>query len=86
MSESTMALIRTILSFFTAVVTLITPVVVWRLNRKQGKKIDVVENKLDENHKQMNGNIDKLVETTKQLAISQEKARAKEEDKPKTGL
>ena len=82
MSQATMDLVRTILSFFTAIVTLITPIVVWRIN----KKVVTVETKLDENHKQMNGNIDKLVETTKQLATAQEKARAKEEDKPKTGL
>lgn len=48
---------------------------------KTDKKVDVIETKLDENHKQMNGNLDKLVKTTAELATAKEKAKNKEENK-----
>lgn len=47
------------------------------------EKMNVVEKKLDENHKQMNGNLDKLVKTTADLATAKEKAKNKEENKTK---
>lgn len=47
------------------------------------EKMNVVEKKLDENHKQMNGNLDKLVKTTADLATAKEKAKNREENKTK---
>lgn len=41
------------------------------------RKLEVVEEKLDESHKQMNGNLDKLIKSTADLAVAHEKARAK---------
>lgn len=39
------------------------------------EKMDVVEKKLDENHKLNNGNLTKLLETTEKLATAQEKSK-----------
>lgn len=44
-------------------------------------KVNTVEKKLDENHKQQNGNLTKLLETTKQLATATEKAKHEPEKK-----
>lgn len=81
-----MALLRTVLSLLTAIVTMITPIVVWRLNHKQSKKIGEVKDKVDEYHKEINGRMGQLLETTKQLATEKEKAREKGEDKKGPGL
>lgn len=45
------------------------------------KKVDVIETKLDENHKLMNGNIDKLMKKTDELATAKEKAKNEAEKK-----
>lgn len=45
------------------------------------KKIDIVEKKLDENHKQQNGNLTKLLKTTEDLATAKEKAKNEAEKK-----
>lgn len=64
--------------------TVITPVLAYLIKRSESKitkKVDVIESKLDENHKQQNGNLTKLLETTSQLATAKEKAKNKEENK-----
>jgi hypothetical protein len=77
-----------------AVVTLIsaivTPLILVYVTRKQNEKIDAnkagiekVVEKVDEYHKEVNGNMSKLLETTKELATAQEKARAEGEKKHK---
>lgn len=38
-------------------------------------KVSVVEEKLDENHKLINGHLSNLLETTKELATEKEKAK-----------
>ena len=44
-------------------------------------KLNTVESKLDENHRQQNGNLTKLLETTKELATAKERARGENEKK-----
>ena len=39
------------------------------------EKVDVVEKKLDENHKQANGHFSELLESAKQLATAKEKEK-----------
>lgn len=58
--------------FFSAVVT---PLVILYVNNKTNKKVAVIETKLDENHKQQNGNLTKLLKTTADLATANEKAK-----------
>jgi septal ring factor EnvC (AmiA/AmiB activator) len=41
------------------------------------QKVAIVETKLDESHKQMNGNLTKLLQTTTDLATEKEKAKHK---------
>jgi len=60
----------------------ITPLVVLYISRKQAKRIDdvktevqTVKTNVEEYHKAVNGNMEKLLETTKELATAQEKAR-----------
>jgi hypothetical protein len=76
-----------------AVVTLIsaivTPLILVYVTRKQNEKIDAnkkgidkVVEKVDEYHKEVNGNMSKLLETTKELATATEKAKH-ESDKKK---
>lgn len=60
--------------FFTAVVT---PLMIYFLNKKQSAKVDVVEKKLDENFKQANGHFTKLLEAKSKLA----KEEGKQEEK-----
>lgn len=83
MDDNTTKVLMALISLISAVVT---PLVVVFVNRKTNKKVDancrkleVVEDKLDESHKQMNGNLDKLIKTTAELATAQEKARAKKQ-------
>lgn len=83
MSQATMDLVRTILSLFTAIITLCTPIVVFVLNKRQGKKIDVVEKKLDHNFEQANGHFTKLLETT--AALSKEEGKKEQRENPKKG-
>lgn len=56
---------------------IITPLMIYYLNKKSNEKVDVVEKKLDANHEQQNGNLTKLLETTKELATANEKAKHK---------
>lgn len=61
------------ISIVTGVVSIITLIIQLKMN----KKVDTVDRKLDDNHKQQNGNLDKLLKTTEQLAIANEKAKHK---------
>lgn len=60
--------------FFSAIVT---PLMIYIVNRMQSKKVDTVERKLDENFKQANGHFTKLLRTTNKLA----KEEGKQEEK-----
>jgi len=70
-----------------AIITMvITPLVVLYINRKQAKRIDdvkvevqAVKSNVEEYHKAVNGNMEKLLETTKDLATAKEKARGEAE-------
>lgn len=81
MDDNTTKVIMAIIALVSAVVT---PLVLVYVTRKQNEKIDsnqaeitgkvdVVEKKLDESHKQMNGNLDKLIKSTADLATLKEK-------------
>lgn len=78
MSDNVKEVVMAIIALISAVVT---PLVVVIATKMQNKKIDTIETKLDENHKQQNGNLTKLLETTSQLATAKEKAKNKEENK-----
>ena len=66
----------------------ITPLVVLYISRKQAKRIEAVKTEVqsvktnvEEYHKAVNGNMEKLLNTTAQLATATEKARAEGEIK-----
>lgn len=71
----------------------VTPLVLVYVTRKQNEKIDanqvqitgkvdVVEKKLDDNHRLTNGHMTTLLQTTKDLATANEKVRAASEAPP----
>lgn len=67
-----------IISIVTGIVTTVTGIfslITLRMQLKTKSKVDVVEKKLDENHKQQNGNLTKLLKTTADLATANEKAK-----------
>lgn len=70
MDANTRDVLMSVIALISAVVT---PLVVVYVNRQTNKKVDVIENKLDESHKQMNGNLDKLIKSTADLATLTEK-------------
>lgn len=91
MDANTKEVLMAVIALISAIVT---PLVLVIVTRMQNKKIDanqvvVVQKqgeivaKLDESHKQMNGNLDKLIKSTADLATANEKARNKAEDKRK---
>ena len=64
----------------------IVPLVVFYINWKQSKRIEAVKTEVqsvksgvEEYHKAVNGNMEKLLQTTKELATAQEKARGEAE-------
>lgn len=70
-----------LLSLIALISAVVTPLIVLYVSIKQGKKLNTVENKLDENHKLVNGHLSALLQTTKDLATATERARAKAETK-----
>jgi hypothetical protein len=70
-----------LMSLIALISAIVTPIVVVYVNSKTNKKMDVVEKKLDESHRQMNGNLDKLIKSTEDLATLREKN--KHQDKKK---
>lgn len=83
MDENLKEVLLAVIALISAVVT---PIVLVYVTRKQNEKIDanqvqitgkvdVVEKKLDESHKQMNGNLDKLIKSTADLATLTEKSK-----------
>jgi len=75
MDDNTAKVLMAAISLIGAIVT---PLVVVWVGRIQGKK---TRDKVDAYHHEVNGNMAKLLETTKQLATAQEKARADNEKK-----
>ena len=78
MDANTAGVLNSLLNIVSIVVTALMLVYVARSNKKMNtveSKVDVVEKKLDENHKQQNGNLTKLLETTKELATLTEKSK-----------
>jgi hypothetical protein len=77
-----------LLAVIALVSAIVTPLVLVYVTRKQNEKIDgnakiisSVAEKVDGYHKEVNGNMAKLLETTKDLATAQEKARAEDAKK-----
>lgn len=86
MDANTAGVLNSVLNIISIVVTALMLVYVAKSNKKMNAvevKVDVVEKKLDENHKLNNGNLTKLLETTEKLATAQERARGDTQDKPK---
>jgi hypothetical protein len=75
------------LAIISGVFSLLTLVVTHMINKSTrrrmdgvGNKVDVVEKKLDENHRLTNGHMDNLLKTTK--ALGEEIGKQKEKDNP----
>jgi hypothetical protein len=75
------------LAIISGVFSLATLVVTHMINKSTrrrmdgvGNKVDVVEKKLDENHRLTNGHMDNLLKTTK--ALGEEIGKQKEKDNP----
>jgi hypothetical protein len=71
MDANTKDVLMAVIALISAIVT---PVVVVYVNRQTNKKVD-------EYHKEVNGKMGQLLETTKDLATANEKARAQSEKK-----
>jgi alcohol dehydrogenase class IV len=80
MDSNTKDVLMAIIALISAIVT---PLIVLYVNNKTNKKVDVIETKLDESHKQMNGNLDKLIKASTDLATATEKAKNIEQQKHK---
>jgi len=76
MDANTKDVLMALIALISAVVT---PIVVVYVAKQQSNKMNSVATKVDEYHKAVNGNMEKLLETTKDLATAQEKARAKKD-------
>jgi hypothetical protein len=79
MDANTKDVLMALIALISAIVT---PLIVLYVSQKQGKKLNSVSEKVDGYHKEVNGNMAKLIETTKELATAQEKARAKSDPSP----
>lgn len=80
MDANTKDVLMALIALISAVVT---PLVVVYVGRVNAAKIASVKEKVDEYHKEVNGKMGTLLETTKELATAQEKARADAETKHK---
>ena len=67
MDDNTKDVIVALISLISAV---ITPVIVIYVNKRTNKKVD-------EYHKAVNGNMEKLLKSTKDLAVSDERTRVR---------
>ena len=83
-----------ILAIIALISTIVTPLVLLYVTKNQNKKIadnhvdtkkdiEHVVEKVEVYHKEVNGNMSKLLETTKDLATATEKAKNIAEDKSK---
>lgn len=79
MDANTAAVLNSILNIVSIVVTALMLVYV----AKSNKKINAVQEKVEGYHKEVNGKMGELLETTRQLATAQEKARGEAENKGK---
>lgn len=83
MDPNTATVLNSVLDIISIIVTGIMVVYVARNNKKvDAVKSDVstVNSKVEEYHKEVNGKMGLLLETTKQLATANEKARSEKED------
>jgi len=78
MDANTKDVLMALIALISAVVT---PVIVVYVNSRTNKKVEIIETKLDENHRLTNGHMTQLLQTTKDLATATEKARAQGEKK-----
>jgi hypothetical protein len=78
MDANTKDVLMALIALISAIVT---PLVVVYVARQQANKMNTIKDKVDEYHKEVNGKMGQLLETTKDLATANEKARAKEEKK-----
>lgn len=76
MDENTKEVLMAVIALISAIVT---PIIVLYVNQKQIKKLDKVEGKVDEYHRSVNGNMEKLLKTREELATANEKVRAASE-------
>lgn len=94
MDDNTTKVVMAVIALISAVVTPLVLVIVTKMQNKQiatnqaetKTAIGTVTEKVEVYHKEVNGNMAKLLDTTKELATANEKARASAEDKPSTGV
>lgn len=83
MDDNTTKVLMSLIALISAVVT---PLILLYVTKKQNEKIDSnqqvltknqnqITEKVDEYHKAVNGNMEKLLKTTEELATAKEKAR-----------
>jgi hypothetical protein len=79
MDDNTTKVVMAIIALISAVVTPLVLVIVTKMqnNKIDKNQIEIVE-KVDVYHKEVNGNMAKLLKTTADLATAQEKARGEE--------
>jgi len=79
MDDNTTKVVMAIIALVSAVVTPLVLVIVTRMqnNKIDKNQVEIVE-KVDVYHKEVNGNMAKLLKTTADLATAQEKARGEE--------
>lgn len=66
---------KVLMAVIALVSTIVTPLVVVYVGKMNSIKIKEVKEKVDEYHKEVNGNMARLLDTTEQLATANEKAR-----------
>jgi hypothetical protein len=72
MDDNTRIVLTSVIALISAVVT---PIVVVYVNNRTNKRVSDVSDKVDVYHKEVNGNMAKLIQTTKDLATATEKAK-----------
>lgn len=90
MDDNTTKVIMAIIALISAVVTPLVLVIVTKMQNKQiatnqvetKAAIGGIQDKVEVYHKEVNGNMSKLIDTTRELATAREKVRASVEDKP----
>jgi len=73
MDANTKDVLMALIALISAIVT---PLIVLYVNHKQGQKLNSMNDKVEGYHKEVNGNMQNLLQTTKDLATATEKARA----------
>lgn len=72
MDDNTTKVLMAVIALIT---TVVTPLVVVYVGKMTNNKVTVLQTKVEEYHKEVNGNMGKLLKTTEELATAKEMAR-----------